>query len=38
MGLLDTLLGHAGEKSVEKLAEDFAPLLARAKRCGARSG
>ncbi len=28
MGLLDTLLGHAGEKSVEKLAEDFAPLLA----------
>jgi len=28
MGLLDTLLGHAGEKSVDKLAEDFAPLLA----------
>lgn len=28
MGLLDTLLGHAGEKPVEKLAEDFAPLLA----------
>lgn len=28
MGLIDTLLGHAGEKSVEKLAEDFAPLLA----------
>ena len=28
MGLLDTLLGHAGEKSVEKLAGDFAPLLA----------
>ena len=30
MGLLDTLLGHAGEKSVDKLAEDFAPLLAPA--------
>ncbi|MHB8912197.1 MAG: PH domain-containing protein [Lysobacter sp.] len=28
MGLLDTLLGHAGEKSVDTLAEDFAPLLA----------
>lgn len=28
MGLLDTLLGHAGEKSVDQLAEDFAPLLA----------
>ncbi|MDQ3617754.1 MAG: PH domain-containing protein [Pseudomonadota bacterium] len=28
MGLLDTLLGHAGEKSVDKLADDFAPLLA----------
>ncbi|MFD0740300.1 PH domain-containing protein [Lysobacter koreensis] len=28
MGLLDTLLGHAGEKSVDKLSEDFAPLLA----------
>lgn len=28
MGLLDSLLGHAGEKPVEKLAEDFAPLLA----------
>jgi len=28
MGLLDTLLGHAGEKPVEKLAEEFAPLLA----------
>ena len=28
MGLLDSLLGHAGEKPVDKLAEDFAPLLA----------
>ena len=28
MGLLDTLLGHAGEKSVDRLTEDFAPLLA----------
>lgn len=28
MGLLDTLLGHAGEKSVDGLADDFAPLLA----------
>lgn len=28
MGLFDSLLGHAGEKPVEKLAEDFAPLLA----------
>lgn len=28
MGLLDTLLGHAGEKPVDKLVEDFAPLLA----------
>lgn len=28
MGLLDTLLGHAGEKSIDKLADDFAPLLA----------
>lgn len=28
MGLIDTLLGHAGEKSIDKLAEDFAPLLA----------
>ena len=28
MGLLDSLLGHAGEKSVDQLAEDFAPLLA----------
>ncbi|MGO4262771.1 PH domain-containing protein [Lysobacter sp. TAB13] len=28
MGLLDTLLGHAGEKSTDKVNEDFAPLLA----------
>ncbi len=28
MGLLDTLLGHAREKSIDKLADDFAPLLA----------
>ena len=28
MGILDTLLGHAGEKSVDLLTEDFAPLLA----------
>ncbi|MBU8977431.1 PH domain-containing protein [Lysobacter sp. MMG2] len=28
MGLIDTLLGHAGEKSVDKLTEDFAPMLA----------
>ena len=28
MGLIDTLLGHAGEKPVDRLAEDFAPLLA----------
>ena len=28
MGLIDGLLGHAGETPVEKLAEDFAPLLA----------
>ena len=28
MGLLDTLLGHAGEKSVDTLADDFAPLMA----------
>lgn len=28
MGLLDTLLGHAGEKNLDKLADDFAPLLA----------
>lgn len=28
MGLIDTLLGHAGEKPVEKIAAEFAPLLA----------
>lgn len=28
MGLLDTLLGHAGEKSLDDIAADFAPLLA----------
>lgn len=28
MGLLDTLLGHASEKSIDNLAADFAPLLA----------
>lgn len=28
MGLLDTLLGHAGTKSADKVNEDFAPLLA----------
>mgnify|MGYP003575822249 FL=1 len=28
MGLIDTLLGHAGEKPVDRLAEEFAPLLA----------
>lgn len=28
MGLFDTLLGHAAEKSIDKLAADFAPLLA----------
>ena len=28
MSILDTLLGHAGEKPVDKLADDFAPLLA----------
>lgn len=28
MGLIDTLLGHAGEKDIEKIGEDFAPLLA----------
>lgn len=28
MSLIDTLLGHAGEKPVEKLHEEFAPLLA----------
>lgn len=28
MGLIDGLLGHAGETPVDKLAEEFAPLLA----------
>ena len=28
MGILDTLLGHASEKNLERIAEDFAPLLA----------
>lgn len=28
MGLIDGLLGHAGEKPVEKIQEEFAPLLA----------
>lgn len=28
MGLIDSLLGNAGEKPVDKIAEDFAPLLA----------
>ena len=28
MGLIDTLLGHASEKNLEKIHEDFAPLLA----------
>ena len=28
MGLIDTLLGHASEKNLEKIGEDFAPLLA----------
>ncbi|HEV8694465.1 MAG TPA: PH domain-containing protein [Lysobacter sp.] len=28
MGLIDTLLGHAGEKDLAKISEDFAPLLA----------
>jgi hypothetical protein len=28
MGLIDTLLGHASEKNLEKISEDFAPLLA----------
>ena len=27
MSLLDTLLGHAGEKPVEKISEEFAALL-----------
>jgi hypothetical protein len=29
MGLLDTLLGHAGEKDIDALREEFAPLLAQ---------
>ncbi len=28
MALLDTLLGHAGETPIERIAEEFAPLLA----------
>ena len=28
MGLIDTLLGHAGEKSITDLQPEFAPLLA----------
>ncbi|MFC5571316.1 PH domain-containing protein [Lysobacter yangpyeongensis] len=28
MGLIDTLLGHASEKDLGRIAEDFAPLLA----------
>lgn len=28
MGLIDTLLGHAGEKNLEKVAADLAPMLA----------
>lgn len=28
MGLLDTLLGHAGETSLDDIREEFAPLLA----------
>ena len=28
MGLIDTLLGHASEKNLDKLAEEFGPLLA----------
>lgn len=28
MGIIDTLLGHAGEKNLEKISADFAPLLA----------
>jgi hypothetical protein len=29
MGLLDTLLGHAGEKDIAGLHEEFGPLLAQ---------
>ena len=28
MGLIDTLLGHASEKNLDRIAGDFAPLLA----------
>ena len=28
MGLIDSLLGNAGERPIETIAEDFAPLLA----------
>lgn len=28
MGLIDTLLGHAGEKNLDDIREEFAPLLA----------
>lgn len=28
MGLIDTLLGNAGEKPIDKLAGEFAPMLA----------
>ncbi|QNP41796.1 PH domain-containing protein [Lysobacter solisilvae (ex Woo and Kim 2020)] len=28
MGLIDTLLGRASAKNLERIAEDFAPLLA----------
>lgn len=28
MGIIDTLLGHAGEKPLESIHEEFAPLLA----------
>ena len=28
MGLIDTLLGHAGETAIVAIAEEFAPLLA----------
>jgi soluble lytic murein transglycosylase-like protein len=28
MGLIDTLLGHASEKNLDKISADFAPLLA----------
>lgn len=28
MGLIDSLLGHAGEKPIDKIADEFAPLLA----------